>query len=261
MPELSPAPSIAAPCHLRLKQCGRSLSVSGNLFCQGFVDIMKRFYEFFIIRACHNGSFHFPLCRLPARARYRWWRCLRPRKSYCRYLLHPRSARFVSAFLEIFASVVIKASMVHIFGWIMPEPFAIPPMVTVSFRPRRSNVTATSFSFVSVVMIAFAARCPASQSLSSCCLPAYVIPCFQTSRSGSCIPITPVEPISTPSSGIAKDLCRFFCRLLDNSSMPSAPVHAFAMPELIDYHVRPVHVTGHYVSDPILPELLSLHLW
>ena len=53
------------------------------------------------------------------------------------------------------ASVVKNTSMVAMFGWIMPEPLAMPPSVHV--RPPTSNATATSFFARSVVMIASAA--------------------------------------------------------------------------------------------------------
>ena len=128
--------------------------------------------------------------------------------------------------MEIFASVVINASIVHIFGWIIPEPFAIPPIVT-SVSPA-INVTATSFFFVSVVMIAFAASVPLARSaffpLASSVIPALIL------SIGICIPITPVEPTRTPFSSIP----RTFPASLAVSSqyfIPSSPVHAFAIPE------------------------------
>ena len=52
------------------------------------------------------------------------------------------------------ASVVRKASMVPMFGWIMPLPFAVPPTVTVF--PSTSTSTAASLVRVSVVRIASA---------------------------------------------------------------------------------------------------------
>ncbi len=51
------------------------------------------------------------------------------------------------------ASVVRKASIVPICGWIIPEPFAVPPIRAVR-SPPRSNSAAASFGRVSVVMIA-----------------------------------------------------------------------------------------------------------
>ena len=70
----------------------------------------------------------------------------------------------------------------------------MPPTVTVF--PPISIVTAISFSFVSVVIIAFAAKCPASRV--ACFVSAsFSIPAVTLSI-GICIPITPVEPIRTP---------------------------------------------------------------
>ena len=52
-------------------------------------------------------------------------------------------------------SVVMPQSMVPMLGWIMPEPLAMAPMVTV--LPPSSTVTAISFTFRSVVRMAWAA--------------------------------------------------------------------------------------------------------
>ena len=41
------------------------------------------------------------------------------------------SSDFLSMGADIFASVTMKQSMVAMFGWIMPEPLAIPAIVTV----------------------------------------------------------------------------------------------------------------------------------
>ena len=59
--------------------------------------------------------------------------------------------------LEIARSVVTKASIVAMFGAIIPEPFAIAPSVIV--RPPISRRMAYSLEKVSVVMIASAALC------------------------------------------------------------------------------------------------------
>ena len=99
--------------------------------------------------------------------------------------------------MEIAASVVTKDNMVHILGWIMPEPLHMPPMVTV--WPPSSTCTATSFFFVSVVMMAFAAWVPLSRLPSSSGAIAW-IPAFNRSM-GSCIPITPVDATRTALSG------------------------------------------------------------
>ena len=50
---------------------------------------------------------------------------------------------------------MIKASIVHILGWIMPDPLLIAPMVTVF--PPSVNSTAASFLIVSVVLMDSAA--------------------------------------------------------------------------------------------------------
>ena len=52
-------------------------------------------------------------------------------------------------------SVVMPQSMVPMLGWIMPDPLAMAPMVTV--LPPSSTVTAISFTFRSVVRMAWAA--------------------------------------------------------------------------------------------------------
>ena len=62
---------------------------------------------------------------------------------------------FCSISEEIAQSVVMKTSMVAIFGWIMPEPLQIPPIL--HSRPPAVKLTAISLSFVSVVMIPSAA--------------------------------------------------------------------------------------------------------
>ncbi|MNJ39376.1 hypothetical protein D3C77_342460 [compost metagenome] len=51
------------------------------------------------------------------------------------------------------ASVVTKPSIVAMFGWIIPEPFAAPAMLTL--RPSTFSVTQTSFLTRSVVRIAW----------------------------------------------------------------------------------------------------------
>ena len=122
--------------------------------------------------------------------------------------------------------MVIKASMVHILGWIMPDPFAMPPMVTIC--PPISIVTAISFSQVSVVMIAFAASVPFSREPFFFCAIA-IIPAA-TFSIGSCFPITPVEPIRTPFSEIFSASAAAFAVSLQYPN-PSSPVHALAIPE------------------------------
>ncbi len=56
------------------------------------------------------------------------------------------------------ASVVITARAVARLGWIIPAPFAIPPMVTVPLEA--STRTAMCLRWLSVVMMALAASMP-----------------------------------------------------------------------------------------------------
>ena len=128
---------------------------------------------------------------------------------------------------EIAASVVTKASMVHILGWIMPLPLAMPPTVTVF--PESSTVTAACLEWVSVVMMASAASRPASSVSESAPASAFTPSVIRSM--GSCIPITPVDATRTESSGIpsasaaACAVCLQYC-------LPCSPVHALAIPEL-----------------------------
>ena len=64
-------------------------------------------------------------------------------------------------------SVVRKTSMVARFGWIMPEPLAMPPMVQV--LPPAVNCTAISLRCVSVVMMPSAAWSEWSPSAAASC--------------------------------------------------------------------------------------------
>ena len=100
--------------------------------------------------------------------------------------------------MEIAASVVTNPSMVHILGWIIPDPLHIPPTVTVF--PPISICTATSFFTVSVVIIALAASVPASKEPSS--FGAIAFTPFTILSIGICIPITPVDATSTLAAGI-----------------------------------------------------------
>ena len=138
-----------------------------------------------------------------------------------------RSASWRSS-LEIAASVVTNPSIVHMSGWIMPEPLHMPPTVTVF--PSISNCTAASLDTVSVVIIASAAIRPASLPSdlvrASSSIPAVI---FST---GICIPITPVEATSTASAGISSVSAAHSAVFLQQS-YPAAPVHALAIPALM----------------------------
>ena len=125
-------------------------------------------------------------------------------------------------------SVVRKPSIVHIFGWIIPEPLLIPPSVTVF--PPISNVTAISLFMVSVVIIALDAAVEASSERSS--VFAIAATPFSSFSTGSCIPITPVEATATVSAGIPRAFSTAPAVAL-HASHPSCPVHALAIPEFI----------------------------
>src|SRR3990172_3762080 len=88
----------------------------------------------------------------------------------------------------------MKASIVAIWGWIMPDPLAIPPTV-MDTRPVVSR-SATSLGRVSVVRIAAAAAGPPPGDN---CAAARAIP-PRTRSIGSRAPITPVEATSTSAS-------------------------------------------------------------
>ena len=83
------------------------------------------------------------------------------------------------------ASVVMKQSIVAMFGWIMPTPLQAAPIV------QPPAFTAMCFFTVSVVMIATAKSRPPSGDSSIFSMPAAM-------RSiGSCVPMTPVEATTT----------------------------------------------------------------
>ena len=98
------------------------------------------------------------------------------------------------------ASVVTKLNIVHIFGWIIPEPLHIPPIVTIV--PFMSICTATCLFFVSVVIMALDASVPFSRL--SPRRGAIVFTPAAILSIGSCIPITPVEATNTPFSATPK---------------------------------------------------------
>ena len=134
---------------------------------------------------------------------------------------------FCSISFEMHASVARNPSMVHILGWIMPEPLHMPPRVTL--LPPSSNSTAICLGTVSVVMMAFAASAPASGP-SAFVSVSFRMPSFNLSR-GSCMPMTPVEATSTASPGIPSSSPAHSASARQQS-IPCFPVQAFAMPEL-----------------------------
>ena len=127
---------------------------------------------------------------------------------------------------ETAASVVMKPSIVAMFGSIMPEPLLIPP--TTTFLPPITVVTHACLGFVSVVITAFSAARPCSYVRPSAAF-ADLMPA--SSRSiGSGRPMTPVDATrtcsglmpSSPAVTSAESLASF---------MPRSPVHALAQPE------------------------------
>ena len=121
------------------------------------------------------------------------------------------------------ASVPMNASIVAMFGWIMPTPLVIAPMRTS--RPPISSATAHSLGLVSVVMMARAASWPPSGRSSSALNP------WRTRSIGMGTPMMPVEATMTrsetmPSLSAARRLIS--CA----SARPSWPLHALALPAL-----------------------------
>ena len=93
-------------------------------------------------------------------------------------------------------SVVTNTSIVAMFGWIMPEPFAIPPIWQL--LPPAVKLNAISLTFVSVVMIASAAS--QLPSLFRAAVSASIPPAIGA-RSSFC-PITPVDATTTSDAQI-----------------------------------------------------------
>ena len=122
-------------------------------------------------------------------------------------------------------SVVMKQSIVAMFGWIMPEPLAMTPKRT--FLPPTSISSAADFGCVSVVMMAWlAALLPSSESA----LTASLTP-FSILSIGSVTPMTPVEATMTSSGSQPSALAAISCVALA-SFAPCSPVQALAQPAL-----------------------------
>ena len=121
--------------------------------------------------------------------------------------------------------------MVHISGWIIPDPLLMPPRCTVTVplpsAAGRSNATANSLFTVSVVMMALLAAVPAScveESIS------FIMETPEVIRSSGMFgPITPVDPSSTEEAGIPKVL-PVYVAVASHRSIPALPVAALAMP-------------------------------
>ena len=105
---------------------------------------------------------------------------------------------FCSSSFVIERSVVRKQIIVHICGWIMPEPFVIPPRWT--FFPPIVNSSANSLFVVSVVMMALLAAVAAASLASSFGTISEIA--FFIFSIGSCRPMIPVDASSTESAEI-----------------------------------------------------------
>src|SRR3990170_6303405 len=124
---------------------------------------------------------------------------------------------------EIAISVVIKDSIVASLGYIIPEPFAIPPILIDSLPYLYS--TAATFETISVVIIASAASIPPVllNFLTRAGIPFLI---FSIGRES---PITPVDATRIFSGDIPRVLA---VRSTISSAClyPVLPIHAFALP-------------------------------
>ena len=115
----------------------------------------------------------------------------------------------------------MNESMVAMLGWIMPDPFAHPPM-TIS-RPSICAETATSFGCVSVVIIERAKRFPPSSLR-------MMLPRFCLTRAmGSSTPMSPVLPIRT-CSGSTSTWAAARAVISSASVRPCCPTEQLAHP-------------------------------
>ena len=121
-------------------------------------------------------------------------------------------------------SVVMKHSMVPMLGWIMPEPLAMAPRVTV--LPPMEQVKASSFFTVSVVMMALAAASEPSLDRAAA---AWGRP-FPMASMFSSWPITPVEA-TTKSSGF-RPVARAARTHISSACSWLLGAQALALPEL-----------------------------
>ena len=124
------------------------------------------------------------------------------------------------------ASVTAKASMVAMSGAIMPEPLAMPAMVTAT--PSISTLAAAPLGKVSVVMIARAAASTPSPR-SSVASSATRLVIFST---GSRWPITPVEATKI-SSGRQPRAWATASASARTAASPSGPRNTLALPALM----------------------------
>ena len=124
---------------------------------------------------------------------------------------------------ESAASVKTKASMVAMFGAIMPEPLAMPAMFTAT--PSISQLAPAPFGNVSVVMIAAAASGQFTGARLRFGRAAAIF------TSSSTTPMTPVEAasisrVSTPMCAPAASSARL------HAASPAGPVKELAQPAL-----------------------------
>ena len=123
--------------------------------------------------------------------------------------------------------MVTNPSIVASIGSIIPEPFAIPPILTS--RPPIAICAADSFGNGSVVMMARAASAPWAASAPSA--PKAAGSPRRSFWIGSATPMTPVEATSTCSAG--QSTRRAVSNAMSRATWsPSSPVHAFAQPLL-----------------------------
>src|SRR3990172_11985037 len=136
-------------------------------------------------------------------------------------------------------SVVRKQSIVARFGAIIPAPFVIPPIVTSLLFI--FNLTAMSFCFVSVVIMARATLLPCvgvlPRDVAAVLIPAKIL------SIGRGLPIIPVEATRISSSEIFRHLAAV--RAISSASLyPCSPVQALALPLLItNARMRPFWAT------------------
>ena len=124
------------------------------------------------------------------------------------------------------ASVVAKASIVPIWGWIIPEPLAMPPTCAVRPRPR-STSTAASLGTVSVVMMARAASVSARRPDAG--VKEGSTDSIRSTPSRE--PMSPVDAVRTwrPATPMRSAISAWTALA---SASPSAPVPALAQPAL-----------------------------
>ena len=130
------------------------------------------------------------------------------------------------------ASVVTNARSVAMFGWIIPAPFATPPMRTVPAG--RCTSRSVTLGRVSVVMIA---RDASSQPLS---VSAIVGRTAAMRSTGSLNPITPVLATAT-SYGEHPRTAAAASAIAIASRSPCSPVQAFALPGMGKNSIYPTN--------------------